>query len=141
MVCDYRALNKITIPDANPLPLISEALDQVAGATVFSQIDLIGAYHQMRIREEDCYKTAICTRFGYFEWRVLRFGLTNAPATFSRLMASLIRELNGECVVLFLDDVLVYSKSVREHKVHLRDYLISFGDTSCMQEEGNAQLV
>ena len=120
MVCDYRALNKITIPDANPLPLISEALDQVAGATVFSQIDLIGAYHQMRIREEDCFKTAIRTRFGSFEWRLLCFGLTNAPAAFSRLMASLIRELNGECVVLCLDDVLVYSKSIREHKTHLR---------------------
>lgn len=67
MVCDYRGLNKITIPDANPLPLISEALDQVAGAAVFSQIDLIGAYHQMRIKEEDCPKTANRTSFGSFE--------------------------------------------------------------------------
>lgn len=120
MVCDYRALNRITIPDSNPLPLIEEALDQLSGAKVFSQIDLIGAYHQMRIREEDCAKTAIRTRFGAFEWRVLCFGLTNAPAAFTRLMSSLLRDLNGECLVLFLDDVLVYSKSVEEHKVHLR---------------------
>eukprot|EP00171_Calliarthron_tuberculosum_P022005 IDg22005t1 len=110
MVCDYRALNKITIQDSNPLPLISEALDQVAGANIFSKIDLLGAYHQMRIREEDCPKTAIRTRFGSFEWRVLCFGLTNAPASFSRLIASKFHELNGDCIVLFLDDLLIYSK-------------------------------
>lgn len=120
MVCDYRALNKITIPDSNPLPLINEALDQVSGATIFSQIDLIGAFHQMRIREEDCPKTAIRTRFGSFEWRVLCFGLTNAPPSFTRLLSTLLRELNGDCLVLFLDDVLVYSRSVEEHRKHLQ---------------------
>ena len=119
MVCDYRALNKITIPDSNPLPLIDEALDQVAGAKVFSKIDLIGAYHQMRIKQEDCQKTAIRTRFGSFEWRVLTFGLTNAPASFTRLLSTLLRNLNGECLVMFLDDVLVYSASMEEHKKHL----------------------
>jgi len=120
MVCDYRALNKITIPDSNPLPLINEALDQVAGARIFSQIDLIGAYHQMRVREEDIPKTAIRTRFGSFEWRVLCFGLTNAPASFTRLISTLLQELNGECIVLFLDDVLVYSKNIDDHREHLR---------------------
>ena len=120
MVCDYRGLNKITISDSNPLPLINEALDQVGGACVFSQIDLVGAYHQMRIKDEDCHKTAIRTRYGSFEWRVLCFGLTNAPASFSRLMTGLLHELNGECLVMFLDDVLVYSRSIEEHKEHLR---------------------
>ncbi len=80
---DYRALNKIKIADSNPARLISEALDQVAGAKIFSQIDLIGAYHQMRIREKECHKTAIRTRFGAFEWRVVCFGLRNGPASFS----------------------------------------------------------
>lgn len=120
MVCDYRALNKITIADSNPLSLIGEAIDQVKGATVFSQLDLIGAYHQMRIREEDCEKTAIRTRFGSFEWRVLCFGLTNAPAAFTRLLSTLLRDLNGDCLVLFLDDVLLYSKSIQEHRRKLR---------------------
>lgn len=95
MVCDYRALNKITIPDASPIPLIDETIDQVAGANIFSQLDLIWGYHQMRLKEEDCHKTAIRTRFGSFEWRVLCFGLTNAPAAFSRLLASLFQELLG----------------------------------------------
>lgn len=119
MVCDYRALNKITIPDSNPLPLISEALHQVSGATVFSKTDLLGAYHQMRIREEDIPKTAIRTRYGPYEWTVLCFGLTNAPASFTRLLTSLLRELNGVCVVIFLDDILVYSCNMEEHKKHL----------------------
>ncbi len=120
MVCDYRALNKITIADSNPVPLISEALDQVSGAKIFSQIDLIGAYHQMRIREKDCHKTAIRTRFGAFESRVVCFGLRNAPAAFSRMLSTLLHELNGECLVLFLDDVLVYSKDIQEHRQKLR---------------------
>ena len=110
IVCDYRALNKITIPDSNPIPLISEAIDHISEAKIFSKIDLLGAYHQMRIREEDISKTAIRTRYGSFERRVLCFGLTNAPASFSRLLSTLLRDLNGECLVLFLDDVLFYSR-------------------------------
>lgn len=120
MVCNYRALNKITIPDSNQLSLISEALDQVCGATVFSKIDLLGAYHQMRIREDDIPKTAIRTRYGSYEWTVLCFGLTNAPASFTRLLTSLLQELNGVCVVVFLDDILVYSCNMEEHKKHLK---------------------
>ena len=120
MVCDYRELNKITIPDANPLPLINEALDQVSDSVIFSQIDLIGAYHQVRTQKEDCHKTAIRTRFGSFEWTVLCFGLTNAHASFTRLLSTLLQKINGDCLVLFLDDILVYSKSIEEHKQHLR---------------------
>ena len=123
LVCDYRALNKITVSDATPLPLINEALDQVAGATIFSSIDLLWGFHQMRIRDQDIHKTAIRTRFGSYEWTVMCFGLKNAPAAFSRLISHALSELNGECVVLFIDDILVYSKSVEEHKLHLRRVL------------------
>eukprot|EP00737_Agarophyton_chilense_P001727 gb/GEZJ01001943.1/.p1 GENE.gb/GEZJ01001943.1/~~gb/GEZJ01001943.1/.p1 ORF type:complete len:214 (-),score=23.25 gb/GEZJ01001943.1/:977-1618(-) len=123
MVGDYCALNRITIPDATPLPLIDEALDQVAGAKFFSQIDLVGAYHQMRIMDEDCHKTARRTRFGSFEWRVLSFGICNAPAAFSLLIASTLRHLDGQCLVLYIDDILIYSKSLEEHKKHLREVL------------------
>jgi len=120
MVCDYRALNKITVPDSNPVPLISEAIDQVSGATIFSKIDLLGAYHQMRLREEEIPKTAIRTRYGSFEWRVLCFGLMNAPASVTRLLSTLLRDLHGDGLVLFLDDVLVYSRTKEEHAAHLR---------------------
>lgn len=101
MVCGYRALNRITIPDSIPLSLISEALDKVAGVTLFSKINLIGAYHQMRIREEHCHKTAIRTSFGSFEWCVLCFGLTNALTSFTPLLSTLLRELNEDCQLLF----------------------------------------
>ena len=120
MVRDYRALNKITIPDVNPLPLISEALDQVSGTRFFSKIDLLGAYHQMRIREVDIPKTAIRTRYGSYEWTVLCFGLANGPASFTRLLSTLLRDMNGTCLVLFIDDILVYSSSIEEHETYLR---------------------
>lgn len=120
MVCDFRALNRITIPDSTPWPLIEEAFDQVSGAKIFSHIDLIGAYPQMRVKDSDCHKTSIRTRYGSFEWRVLCFGLTNAPAAFSRLIVTLLRDLNGRCIVVYLDDILVYSNSIEEHRLHLR---------------------
>lgn len=99
---------------------MDEALDQVAGATNFSHIDSIGAYHQMRIPKEDIPKTAICTRFESLEWRVLTFGLTNAPVAFSRQLATVLQDLAGEYLILFLDDLLVYSRSIQEHKEHPR---------------------
>lgn len=94
IVRDYMAFNKITIRDSNPLPFINEAVDQVARASVFSRIVLLGAYHQVMIKEEYCLKTAIRTRFGSYEWRALFFGLTNAPAAFTRLISSLFHGLN-----------------------------------------------
>lgn len=123
MVCDYRGLNKMTIKDANPLPLIEETLDQLAEAVIFSRFDLVGAYHQLRIKEEDIHKTAIRTRFGSFEWRVLCFGLTNAPAAFTRLAADIFKEFNGDFLAFYLDDVIIYSKSIEEHLVHVRKFL------------------
>lgn len=123
MVCDYRGLNKITVKDVNPLPLIEETLDQLAQARVFSKFDLVGAYHQLRIKDEDVHKTAIRTRFGTFEWKVLCFGLTNAPAAFTRLAADVFKELNGDCLAFYLDDVIIYSRTMEEHKRHLRKFL------------------
>lgn len=93
VVCDFRAMNKIAVPDANPLPLSTEALDQVNGATVFSKIDLFGPYHQMRILDEEIHKTAIRTRYGSLEWTVLCFELTNAPASFMGLLLILLNDL------------------------------------------------
>ena len=120
MVCDYCALSKIPIPDSNPLPLIDETLDQAAEARIFSQIVLIGAYHQMHIRDIDCPKMAIRTCFGTFELRVLCFGLTNALAAFTRLPSNMLQELNRECCVLFMDDVVIYNSTNEEHIKHLR---------------------
>lgn len=123
MVCDYRGLNKMTRKDSNPLPLLEETLDQLAEAKIFSKFDLVGAYHQLRIREEDIHKSAIRTRFGTFEWRVVCFGLTNAPAAFTRLASDIFKELNGDCLAFYLDDVIIYSRTLEEHKKHLRSFL------------------
>lgn len=116
MICDYRTLSMIPICDSNQLPLIGEALEQIARAKIFSQITLIGAYLQMRIRAEDSHRAAVGTRFGAFERRVLCFDVTNAPDAFSRLLTSLLRELNEECLLLILDTFFVKSRSVDEQK-------------------------
>jgi transposase InsO family protein len=113
-------LNKQTVKNKFPIPLVESLFDQLHGARVFSKIDLRSGYHQIRIKEKDVYKTAFTTKFGLFEFRVLPFGLSNAPATFMRLMTDVFRPLLDKCVVVFLDDILVFSKSHDEHQQHLR---------------------
>jgi hypothetical protein len=116
---DYRALNQVTIKNKYPLPRIDALFDQLRGAKVFSKIDFNSGYHQIRIKEEDIEKTAFNTRYGHFEYIVMSFGLTNAPAVFMEVMNRMLHEYLDVFVVVFIDDILVYSKSEEEHEQHL----------------------
>ena len=116
---DYRYLNSCTVKNAYPLPNIEELLDKLAGAKVFSSLDLKSGYHQIGIDHEDRSKTAFRTPFGHFEWNVMPFGLTNAPAIFQRAMDAILGDFIGDFCLVYLDDVLIYSSSPEEHARHL----------------------
>src|SRR3954464_12210342 len=120
MCVDYRPLNIATIKNKYPLPRINDLYDQLAGSVVFSKMDLRLGYHQIQIREEDIPKTAFTTRYGLYEYTVMSFELNNPPATFSRLMNSIFMEYLDKFVVVYLDDILIYSKNEEEHAEHLR---------------------
>jgi hypothetical protein len=117
---DFIQLNKVTIKNKYPLPRIDDLFDQLKGARIFSKIDLRSGYHQVRIKEEDINKTAFRTRYGHYVFRVVPFGLSNAPPVFMCLMNSVFREYLDKFVIVFLDDILVYSKSEEDHEHHLR---------------------
>ena len=117
---DYRQLNKVTIKNRYPLPRIDDLFDQLRGARVYSKIDLCTGYHQLRVRETDIPKTAFRTRYGHFEFTVMPFGLTNAPAAFMDLMHRVFQPYLDQFVVVFVDDILIYSQSKWEHENHLR---------------------
>jgi hypothetical protein len=120
MCVDYRPLNEVTIKNKYPLPRIDILFDQLTGARVLSKIDLRSGYHQIRIRPEGIPKTAFTTWYGLFEYLLMSFGLTNAPAHFTYLMNSVFMPELDKFVVVFIDDILIYSKNEEEHAQHLR---------------------
>src|SRR3954454_4336803 len=117
---DYRKLNDVTIKNKYPLPKKEDLFDQLTGSQVFSKIDLRTGYHQLKIRTEDIPKTAFTTRYGLYEYNIMSFGFTNAPAYFMNLMNKIFMNYLDKFVVVFIDDILIYSKLEEEHEGHLR---------------------
>ncbi|GJX66226.1 putative reverse transcriptase domain-containing protein [Tanacetum coccineum] len=120
MCIDYRELNKLTVKNRYPLPRIDDLFDQLRGACPFLKVDFRSGYHQLRVHEDAIPKTAFRTRYGHFESTVMPFGLTNAPAVFMDLMNRVCKPYLGRFVIVFIDDILAYSKSKEEHEVHLK---------------------
>lgn len=139
MCVDYRAVNKVTIKNKYPLPRIDELFDRLQGAKYFSKIDLRSGYHQIRIADEDVPKTAFRTRYGHFEFLVLPFGLTNAPATFMHLMHETFRDYLDDFVIVFLDDILIYSKTEEEHDKHIRMVLDKLKEKQLYAKESKCE--
>ncbi|KAG2190799.1 hypothetical protein INT47_010346 [Mucor saturninus] len=123
MCVDYRALNKVTIRNNHPLPRIDECLERLKGANHFTSLDLRSGYHQVRIQQSDVPKTAFNTRYGQYEFLVLPFGLTNAPPTFQHLMNKVLGDCLDDFALVYLDDILIFSKTPEEHEKHVRHVL------------------
>ena len=117
---DYRGLNRVTVKNRYLLPLISEALDRLVGAKVYTKLDIRSAYNLIRIKEGDEWKTAFRTRYGHFEYRVMPFGLANAPATFQGYINYILRDYLDVFCIAYLDDILIYSSDPAEHTRHVR---------------------
>ena len=120
---DFRGLNQCTIKNKYPLPRIDELLDQLGKAKIFSKIDLRSRCYQVRIKEEEIFKTSFNTRFGHYEFTIMPFGLTNAPSVFQFFMNNIFHDLLDVCFVIYLDDILIYSDNKKTHKEQVRKVL------------------
>jgi hypothetical protein len=120
MCVDYRSLNRLTVPDSTPLPNILDNLDKLGAASIFSVVDLESGFHQIPLHPDNIPMTAFSTRYAQFEYLVMPFGLRNAPSTFQRVMNIVLQGLVDDCCVVYLDDILVFSRDKEEHLKHLR---------------------
>nr|GFC58006.1 putative reverse transcriptase domain-containing protein [Tanacetum cinerariifolium] len=123
MCIDYQELNKLTVKNCYPLPRIDDLFGQLQGSSVYSKIDLRSGYHQLRVREEDIQKTVFRNQYGHYEFQVMPFGLTNAPAVFMYLMNRVCKPYLDKFVIIFIDDILIYSKDKKGHEEHLKAIL------------------
>nr|GEY56731.1 putative reverse transcriptase domain-containing protein [Tanacetum cinerariifolium] len=138
MCIDYRELNKLTIKNKYPLPRIDDLFDQLQGSSVYSKIDLRSGYHQLHIREEDIPITTFRTRYGHYEFQVMPFGLTNASAVFMDLMNRMCKPYLEKFVIVFIDDILIFSKNKEEHGEHLKTILKLLKDEKFVMKDVNA---